>query len=134
MKIDKLYTLSQFIDLMRDWQYKPEMEDSVDEFMIKKLGLIIRYNKFIKQPLKKSMFVNGLEKPKSLETAEKYLKFEAWQEAEKKVIFKGWEYESGTFFNKEYMLDEINTINGHNTLEYLSGHFNGELELKNIEL
>ena len=53
MKIEKLYTLSQFVDLV---QYSDGKED------IPTLA-IFDYNNFLKQPLKKEMFVNELEKP-----------------------------------------------------------------------
>ena len=59
--------------------------------------LIFNYNKFLKQPLKKEMFVNEIEKPLfpnpnqivNRDFMNDYdVKLKAWQEAEKKVIFE----------------------------------------------
>jgi len=49
MKINKLYTLSQFVD----YTNKTILNES------KSLELIVRYNEFLKQSLKKEMFENG---------------------------------------------------------------------------
>ena len=105
MKIEKLYTLSQFVDLM---------EQSTVGQMVAIFGkhyhkfipiTIFKYNKFLKQPLKKEMFVNELEYPDkaNYDFTDKNVTYngkgypercydhdlKAWQEAEKKVIFKG---------------------------------------------
>jgi len=48
MKINKLYTLSQFVD----YTNKTILNES------KSLELIVRYNEFLKQSLKKEMFEN----------------------------------------------------------------------------
>lgn len=100
MKIEKLYTLSQFVELL---------DNAIDGYFItreeinsEKYDLIVKYNDFLKQPLKKEMFVNEIEKPnennskyrhinwdKSFKQNEFDKDFGAWQEAEKKVIFEG---------------------------------------------
>ena len=54
MKIEKLYTLSQFIEHMETDKKRTDVE---------RLIRIFQYNAFLKQPLKKEMFVNEIEKP-----------------------------------------------------------------------
>ncbi|MCK5605296.1 hypothetical protein KAR91_25615 [Candidatus Pacearchaeota archaeon] len=121
MKIDKLYTLSQFIDLMDNAHFS----DYAAKFI-----LVEKYNKFLKQPLKKSMFVNEKIPPINYTSGE----YDDFEEAEKKVIFKDLNYHNlltDLFqlpINKEwYKLSEW-------TLNKLAERTNGELKLKNIEL
>lgn len=78
MKITKLYTLNQFVDLIEK-QIK-EHEQGLQcflEFQLDKYYLIPRYNDFLKQPITKDMFVNPFDKS-----------LPEWHEAEKKRIFK----------------------------------------------
>jgi len=128
MKIDKLYTLSQFVDYVKQ-------EISLSNRYL----LIEKYNDFLKQPLTKEMFVNEIEKPfeddlkyqtvwlpdindfdTDYDAYNKDLK--AWQEAEKKVIFNIDELE---FYN-----DDMSNL----TMEDLAVYYDGELELKNVEI
>jgi hypothetical protein len=98
MKIEKGYTLSQFVDYVggtdRPFFNKEEPDGGMGE-MADCMAAVSDYNKFLKQPLKKEMFVNESHKPnKSLkiyggftdnELYKKQLK--RWQEAENKLIF-----------------------------------------------
>jgi len=91
MKIDRLYTLSQFVSAMDDYT----KESHSYERACKK---IIKYNDFLKQPLTKDMFVNPFEWPNSMEylpdydiqkyPSECYLEDkENYESAEKRLIF-----------------------------------------------
>lgn len=146
MKIDKLYTLSQFILMIRT-----KIGQGLNYF--EAVHLIFRYHDFLLQPLKKEMFVNEIEKPiKNMgfwQSNEQYEeKFQAWQEAEKKVIFeeskRGWcednldVYEIGdlelcyNYHTKEWHLgDEEFLIKN---LSDLAEKTNGELKTKNLEI
>jgi hypothetical protein len=152
MKIEKLYTLSQFIDLCDDLYCK--LEDSADVY----LSLIRNYNNFLKQPLKKEMFVNelnvvlksdyGVDAPEfntykyPSECYEHDLL--AFQEAEKKVIFEDVEYHNlqpSTAWNY-YTVGGVKIIQDTNTsscvvnrtLNSLAEVTEGELKLKNINI
>jgi len=157
MKIKKLYTLSQFIDYL---------ESFTEKEIIKILGLdqrcmsyeiesqlynfVFSYNDFLKQPLKKEMFVNEIEKPKILayqnldgtnDISQFDNDFEEWQEAEKKImsdevklinqvlIWKSFEYKVLGGHFKSW--DEVEK---HMTLKDLAEKTNGQLKLKNVEL
>ena len=124
MKLEKLLTLSQFVDYWTD--NKRITDDS--------LVFIIEYNNFLKKPLTKEMFVNELETPNienyatgkgyKLEYHEYLEKFEA---AEKKAIFKN------------DIIDSVGItiayfINKGKTLQDLAEVTKGELELQNVEL
>lgn len=121
MKIEKLYTLSQFVDMMAKRHH--------DEFV----GAVISYNVFLKQPLKKEMFVNETRVEIPFETStDKWL----WQEAEKKVIFEG-------YIDKMMYFVPSNGVSRQDTKYWLSNDLklsdlaeatSGELELKNVEL
>ena len=118
MKIDRLYTLSQFVSAMDDYT----KESHSYERACKK---IIKYNDFLKKPLNNDMFVNHLEKPKicmfhntngtndidSFDSA-----FELWQEAEKKVIFKGFE----SVVNHDWLIekDDIQILFNKSSIYY----------------
>ena len=94
MKLTKGLTLSQFVDYIK--------ESNEDESAYHFSEITIDYNDFIKQPLKKEMFVNEIEKPLAKDKDEhnsynglRYVEWvKAYREAEKKVIFKGW-HQSG---------------------------------------
>ena len=154
MIVDKLYTLSQFVDLINTshgWQYRTGYDG---------LKLIFKYNLFLKQPLTKDMFVCDLEKPlrdnfvyfgsispMNLERYKEDLgKYEA---AQKKVIFGGFMKSTkfkyavinGThelaFDNAmfpRYVKYGKNLISCTKTLHDLAEATNGELKLKNVEL
>lgn len=154
MKIEKLYTLSGFIEYLKSDKYRQLWNN---EFKIpladpKLINLyfydhcfskVDDYNEFLKQSLKKGMFVNDIEEP--------HLKdecysgnynawkndYELWQEAEKKVIL------SELYFENEYLGYAGSLIGGAfkedikefpTTLALLAERTSGELELKNVEL
>ena len=87
MKITKGYTLSQFVDKMYNLI---GINTEIVGF-----DLICQYNDFLKQPLKKEMFVNELKMPCDMLFGENPVKYkferEFFIEAEKKVIFKGYQ-------------------------------------------
>lgn len=126
MKIEKLYTLSQFVDLIRekerDWNTK----------RLAALLNIYHYNDFLKQPLKKEMFVNELHFP-IVEMYDNGIDFEKdvslFKEAEKKVIFDlgfNIHFESINEFRYADVICD--------TLMELAEASEGELKLKNVEI
>ena len=142
MKIDRLFTLSQFIDYL---------ENFTEKEIIKILGLdqrcmsyeiesqlynfVLSYNNFLKQPLRKEMFINEIEKPKisayqnldgTNDISQFDNDFEEWQEAEKKVIFEE------IPVKHKAMISEC--IFQNCKLEDVANYSNGQLELKNVEL
>jgi len=159
MKITKGYTLSQIVDFIGDMK-----GETIDDY--KALKFIINYNDFLKQPLKKEMFVNEIEKPEYLPSYLEKIKkhnewvnegvniakdrelINKWQEAEKKVIFKGWELniDQRYLFKGEshialYSDSEIRFYKNEDsfgvTIKTLANLFqatDGELELKNVEI
>ena len=160
MKLTKGYTLSQFIDKISNETDAGELElfEIVPEYY-----KIILYNDFLKQPLKKEMFVNEIEKPLAKDKDEhnsynglRYVEWvKAYREAEKKVIFKGW-HQSGLKtevyieINKELMYsiefsqdgiifytnEPYGCLKSKNikTISDLFQATNGELETQNINL
>jgi len=145
MEIKRGYTLSQFIDEIK----------KVDASPLYKFQKTLAYNELYKQPLKKEMFVNELEVPLEMyyrpdEGVQKYpqecfledkRKFE---EAEKKVIFKGFksteiEIDNG-IKETHYSCGGINIIYAHtsNRFYHIGGDLfeatNGELETQNLEI
>ena len=159
MKIDRLRKLDQFVDWIS------ELDESGEEYInkevVKECSLeypaimlitdkILAYNDFLKQPLKKEMFVDEIEKPKisayqnldgTNDISQFDNDFEEWQEAEKKImsdevklinqvlIWKSFEYKVLGGHFKSW--DEIGQ---HMTLEDLAEKTDGQLKLKNIEL
>jgi len=172
MKVQKGYTLSQFVDYMKSLTTKefcilsgaeiPTVTEGVTGiFRIDavQFRIVKDYNQFLKQPLKKEMFVNEIKKPdESLmgafsthEENEDYESaYKAWQEAEKKVIFKDFliktSKEGDLILNwdqkYEVMIRQYGVyINEGNDcfkcLDSLAELFRltgGELETKNIEI
>lgn len=162
MKINKLYTLSQFVDLVtqsKDNHFCNEevvshAEDNMETDLVvcAVAELIESYNNFLKQLIKKEMFVNRFKKPLecyssiggSVERAY-YKKMEWWEESEKKVIFEDVEilpYSNQTvlfdiFVNKKFIArtrgDETWAFN-NNTLSDLAEMTKGELTLRNVEI
>ena len=151
MKLEKLLTLSQFVDLAkaikygfaRTWEEKEGFETS--------LKLIYKYNDFLKQPLKKGMFVNELEKPEKYKPCDGcndgcscnkcYAKVSilihdkgVWEAAEMKVIFKDVKYCNALI---KYPLD-VNVGGAmelrDNYLYDLAEATEGKLEIKNVIL
>ena len=163
MKIDRLYTLSQFIDLVGQTDknhekcygnveiYK-EAKNKCVSMVVLIADKIIAYNEFLKQPLSKEMFVNEIEKPDKKEYGnftshphltenELYeLALEIWQEAEKKVIFEGkfsFKYYDDGAIRIDLYDDVIIILQngfGKTTLEEIARQTNGQLKTKNIEL
>lgn len=139
MKIDRLRTLSQFVDYIFTYDFSDiiKKNHSAADY---KLLMVYCYNEFLKQSLTKEMFVNphGTEKPKNnrgfAESDEKYYeRLEQWEEAEKKVIFKGFKkrkWDKGVVYDNDE-LDIFIDLSEHATLYDLA---NGELETKNLEI
>ena len=159
MKIDRLMTLSQFVDYVKENKHQISEDLRNKNIRITRsniygwlLCFFYKYNEFLKQSLKKEMFVNEIEKPKvftELGILEQNIKefvnidseCEAWEEAEKKVIFEGLKYISNILYwtknNKESKVlgghfAKIEDI--HMTLETLAEKTEGQLELKNVEI
>ena len=124
MKIDRLYKLSQFVD------YVTNNARITDDSLI----YIKEYNDFLKQPIKKEMFVNEILCPDAQDynTESEYeTDLKAWQEAEKKIIFDCYFRENGNVFE----IDKIEYVNSEfDSLGSLSTMTNGNLKLKNVEL
>jgi len=139
MKIKKGYTLSQFVDYL-----ETELGLCVNEWTT-----IIKYNNFLKQPLKKEMFVNEIKKPVGsppFEEGKDHHDYIKWHKAEKKVIFKGFEYQGcedlyELYTNNKYYI-EYNLFHEYfefndvivKTIGDLFRETNGKLEIKNITL
>jgi hypothetical protein len=111
MKINKLHTLGQFVDIVgiTDPDHEEcygnkdifeEAKEKTQSMVVLIADKIIAYNKFLKQ-LKKEMFINEIIKPdenhpdyRYIEQDKKFNKeryktnLKAWYEAEKKVIFE----------------------------------------------
>ena len=132
MKIEKLFTLSQFVDeLLKD----ATEEQIKDEWWMSSAFLYITmWNDFLKDPIKKEMFVNDILCPDAQDynTESEYeTDLKAWQEAEKKIIFDCYFRENGNVFE----IDKIEYVNSEfDSLGSLSTMTNGNLKLKNVEL
>jgi hypothetical protein len=144
MKIDRLYTLSQFVDRISS-TYKLKGDDIEDRHRFR---FVSKYNDFLKQPLNKEMFINELEKP--YEDDEKYQTIwlpdiedydtdyipynkdlKAWQEAEKKVIFEFPETnKDNVIYEMPYYYEGLRM----ETLLDLANKSNGQLKTKNLEI
>lgn len=154
MKIEKLYTLSQFVDYMNSKECKLYMENSLS-------SAVLKYNNFLKQPLTKDMFVSEAPRPnegdyKVTELGEELAchqfskDFDKWQEAEKNVIFEGFEYikcirNSGGNYTHILKFEEteiymqwggfhIYGVHKIKTILDLAEAPTGELKLKNVEI
>lgn len=103
MKIPRLFTPEQFKDYLKE--KLPLKEGSINMIKAGRWDLMNSFLEYQKQPLKKEMFVNELEYPDkaNYDFTDKNVTYngkgypercydhdlKAWQEAEKKVIFKG---------------------------------------------
>jgi hypothetical protein len=131
MKIDRLYTLSQFVDLMYSL---PENECSTPL----SLDLIHYYNEFLKKPLKKEMFVNEITfsyaygKYTYYDSEGNFSTLKSWEVAEKKVIFENLVDYPKIIVLEDYSIP-IESM-GELTLSDLAEKTNGQLKLKNVEL
>ena len=163
MKIDRLYTLSQFVELVvKEISIKTGINlpgdinsGNVDEWStmsLHALGDIRKYNNFLKQPLTKDMFVNDMKHP----TLQYYdlmyygCELDIWQEAEKKVIFKAMPTNKkdclniikdsvfSHFIGNKIYIENIHINSGRmlrvNTISELSEVTKGKLKLNNVEL
>jgi len=148
MKIEKLITLSQFVDKYKELFYE-------EDFSVE----IVAYNDFLKQPLTKEMFVNPFKKPECYIQPCKSA-YKEWQEAEKKVIFENCnvDHEDKIIFSGQIRKTiikmktpelfihlrksgkhQIEPIDDRNwisikTLHDLAEATNGQLTLKNVEI
>jgi len=119
MKLEKLLTLSQFIDFM-------SINEEIDVEW--HLSLIKSYNDFLKQPITKEMFVNQTENPirpelgygDDINEVACYNGMRIrWQEAEKKVIFD---------------IRDLEALYNFGTLHELAEATSGKLTLKNVTI
>lgn len=153
MKVENGYTLSQLVDFISNFNPK-------DIGQAQAWCEVMKYNDLIKQSPNEEMFFNELDKPKTYDHWEislnhirdlmaQHMDCVEWQEAEKKVIFKGWK--KSMYHKYRYIhpngIDEISFANGSypklisNGLEIivlslhdLFDHYNGKLELQNVIL
>jgi hypothetical protein len=141
MKIERLISLSEFVDIESDSQN--DIEESYNN--------IVNHNDFLKQPLKKEMFVNEVKEPVKCDEDSNpddllyYMsQLDKWQEAEKKVIFDGC---APSEHNNNIIIfdDEMTALNFKEdkvflwyfgeieTIQDLVTHA-GEFALKNVEI
>jgi hypothetical protein len=135
MKLERLHTSRQFIDLQKITSDTSQ------------LNRIYKYNDFLKQPVTKEMFVNTYKAPEPVKFGDT-LPAEMWEEAEKKVIFKGWKSKGNNVLEHDkYILiyekgyDMFKLLNRRSdkwaeirTLHDLAEATNGELEIQNVKL
>lgn len=132
MKLEKLLTLSQFVDNIKQTKYELNSEVSIETFFISNLGYIYRYDDFLNQPLKKEMFANDIPVSIPFETSTDK---DIWIEREKKVIFKDFStLHKGGIACLKTENETYNIEISEWTLYGLAQLTNGELELKNVEL
>lgn len=163
MKIQKLYELGQFVDLMDETKpselcemFNLEKFEGLDEYYYS-YEAISKYNDFLKKPLKKEMFVNPCEMPNKIDYdfnnknvcydskgyPERCYDYDLkqWQQAESKIIFKNVEVVDDNIVlvgGKAFYFFEDGkvSVNTHmvKTLGDVARITKGELELKNVEL
>lgn len=152
MKIHKGYALSQFIELIRN---------NIDLKAFKRLNLIYKYHDFIKKPVTIGMIKNPIPKPNNYNANQNPMcvddskEWKVYLEAEKKVIFKGWNkistlkeekksnyiFKNGTY---EIEFTQIGMIwitvlkssfcSSIITLSDIFRYTDGKLKLKNVEI
>lgn len=175
MEIKKGHTLSQFVDIVTE--NNGDIEDYYQNKEVVRIAkfravfscsivaeLIENYNSFLKQPLTKEMFVNSKNKPLSCYSDSRYgihksyeLALKWYNEAEKKVIFKGFIKEvdddgeiqiigviqtgkrlgTVTLYFSEQKNIYFNFCGDNKVIRTLGQLFeatNGELELKNVTI
>ena len=124
MKLEKLLTLSQFIDNMRLNGIGTEPET---------IDLVFNYNDFLKQPITKGMFVNPYSRPMHIMARTYSQDRSIFEDAEKKVIFDG--YMDGVYYindnGRYHFYDMLINIK---TLHDLAESTKGELSLKNANI
>lgn len=151
MKIKKGRTLDQFVEFLYS-EYKASHQVLINAHKAECFDLTVNYMQFINQPLKKEMFVNEKIKPKSeppFEIGQDHHNFIKWNEAEKKIIFKGFtksQYYAFNYVNNKYSINfenadfiklEFQFNPSYIVIKTLSDLFqatNGELELQNVEI
>lgn len=140
MKLEKLYTLSQFVDMIRSKQMPHE-----DRWHFTK-----GYNDLLKQPRKKEMFVNEITRPSMLTGGYNsfcHSEIGKWEASEKKVIFDNlkFHYIQPSTSPNYWTINGIEIAHEDNrgrfsldmkypTLYDLAEATKGELPLKNVEL
>ena len=159
MKIPKLFTSQGFGFWLKSMTTKefcklsgaPEptvIEGANGFFRIDAVRLRLRddWDKKLTGSLKKEMFVNELEKPKYPDYQEDMGIYkhalESWQEAEKKVIFKGKVYIHAPksddlariSIHNNFKVFDLNIIFGETTFHDLAEPIEGERELEHVEL
>ena len=143
MKIEKGYTLSQFIGLLKK-------DNQTYGDWARNYALIVQYYELYNKPLTKEMFVNEIKEPIDVCFNESDeisfgIDWNNYIDAETKVIFKVKSIETNT---KDSILIGLNT--GHwfyfennkftsygdvfETIGELFDYFNGDIELQNVEL
>ena len=127
MKVEKLLTLSQFIEYAK-------ITCPTDK--IGRLNIIEKYNNFLKQPRTKEMLVNPLEKPIIKYNEEhnySVILLERWNIFDKAVIFKGY-MDDQYYINNNISYNFNDMLLGIKTLHDLAEATNGKLELKNVTI
>jgi hypothetical protein len=131
MKIDKLYSLSQFVKLIN--KLHREVKAGKSEFDTDSFRcLVIKYIDFLDQELTKEMFTNPVEYPIDIyyrpdEGCQKYPQecyesdMEIWERHEKKVIFK-------KLLTQDYLKDYLKVRTIGELAEKCT------LELQNVEI
>ena len=157
MKINKLYKLSQFVDIVAahsnifyyEWTCSEIVSEarSLDVTISSLIAIYISdYNNFLKQDIKEEMLFNKLEKPSHEENLlSDGDKLKAWEKEEKKVIFKNARMKNVGFGAREakvklrgrsvrlgYVSNE-GFLSNYSTIEDLANATNGEIDI-NIEL
>lgn len=137
MKIEKLYTSSQLVEILRN----KVVNENLDAF--EALDTAYKYGNFLKQPRKKEMFVCEVEEPERFNYDINHVgqvkyndALNYYEQAQKKVIFEGWKerkWDGGIVFDN-HELDIFIDIEEHKSLCDLAEETKGELKLKNVEL
>jgi hypothetical protein len=135
MQVEKLLTLSQFVEyLYNEWPLTHH--GLLNAAKAERFDLIVNYMQFLKQPLKKEMFVNAALSPGGLILRTKEA-FSAWEKAEKEIIFKN--IEDADIGASSYIQTTGGITIKFNALSCGSLHdlaeaTKGKLEIKNVEL
>lgn len=151
MKLNKLYTLSQFVDLIQKMELGKNEEEFCD-FRIMGIGWIYGYNEFLKQRLTSEWFINDIEKPtiesfKNKHIKEEYIeshynaRLEYWNKREKKLIFNPIQFKEIMGMSIEKFADDKekkpfrdNNYKDYSTIGEFAESTHGYLEIKNVEI
>jgi hypothetical protein len=109
MKIEKLYTLSQFVEIIENELDPKNFRGNRYNWpgLYNHLEAVFKYNEFLKQPLKKEMFVNDIPVAIPFETSTDK---DLWIEREKKVIFEGFKVEHSKYKQTEREIIWLNKV------------------------